>query len=98
MKNNYIPRMKQTYIDDVQKALTADYGYVNSLAVPNLVNNSNNFLPSSSVLAVTNNKAMESSIKDITKISGQKPLITRAKKAISNFKIREGNAIGLMVT
>ncbi len=95
MKTNYIPRMKQTYIDDVQKALTTDYGYVNLLAVPNIEKISINMGLGE---AVTNNKAMESSIKDITKISGQKPIITRAKKAISNFKIREGNAIGLMVT
>ncbi|PZC40998.1 MAG: large subunit ribosomal protein L5 [Chloroflexi bacterium] len=87
--------MKKVYFEEAQKLLIDDFGYVNDLAVPKIQKISINMGLGE---AVTNNKAMESSIIDITKISGQKPMITRAKKAISNFKIRQGNAIGLMVT
>jgi large subunit ribosomal protein L5 len=95
LTNNFIPRMKKVYFEEAQKLLIDDFGYVNDLAVPKIQKISINMGLGE---AVTNNKAMESSIIDITKISGQKPMITRAKKAISNFKIRQGNAIGLMVT
>ena len=48
--------------------------------------------------ALTNPKAMESATRDLTTISGQKPIVTRAKKSIAGFKLREGNPIGLCVT
>ena len=48
--------------------------------------------------ALTNGRAMEAAVQDLTTISGQKPVITRAKKSIANFKLREGNQIGTSVT
>jgi len=48
--------------------------------------------------ALTNPKAMESATKDLTTIAGQKPIVTRARKSIANFKLREGSPIGLTVT
>ena len=48
--------------------------------------------------AVTNSKALESAVADMTKIAGQKPVITKAKKSIANFKVRQGMALGAKVT
>ena len=95
MNQEYIPIMKKTYLDTAHKQLMSEFNYSNELAVPNLDKIAVNMGLGE---AVSNNKALESSINDITKIAGQKPVVTRAKQAISNFKIRQGNAIGLMVT
>ena len=95
MSKEHIPIMKKSYTDTVHKQLMSEFSYSNAFAVPNLDKIAVNMGLGE---AVSNNKALESSINDITKIAGQKPVVTRAKQAISNFKIRQGNAIGLMVT
>jgi len=95
LNQEYIPIMKKTYLDTAHKQLMSEFNYSNELAVPNLDKIAVNMGLGE---AVSNNKALESSINDITKIAGQKPVVTRAKQAISNFKIRENDPVGIKVT
>ncbi|MEB3224183.1 MAG: 50S ribosomal protein L5 [Synechococcus sp.] len=88
-------RLKTLYQDTIVPKLTEQFGYTNVHEVPKLVKISvNRGLGEAS----TNAKAMESSIKELATITGQRPVITRAKKAIAGFKIREGMPVGVMVT
>jgi large subunit ribosomal protein L5 len=88
-------RLKTLYKDNIVPKLTEQFGYTNIHEVPKLVKISvNRGLGEAS----SNAKAMESSIKEISTITGQRPVITRAKKAIAGFKIREGMPVGVMVT
>jgi large subunit ribosomal protein L5 len=72
-----------------------EFGYRNAMEVPRLEKVVINIGMGE---ALTDPKAMDSAASDIAAVTGQKPVITRAKRSIANFKIREGNAIGLMVT
>ncbi len=90
-----IPRLKETYRQDVVPALMKEFGYRNAMEVPRLEKVVINIGMGE---ALQNPKAMDSAASDIAAITGQKPVITRARRSIANFKIREGNAIGLMVT
>jgi large subunit ribosomal protein L5 len=72
-----------------------EFGYRNAMEVPRLEKVVINIGMGE---ALQNPKAMDSAAGDIAAITGQKPVITRARRSIANFKIREGNAIGLMVT
>ncbi|ACA99055.1 MULTISPECIES: 50S ribosomal protein L5 [Cyanophyceae] len=88
-------RLKTLYQDSIVPKLTEQFGYSNVHEVPKLVKISvNRGLGEAS----SNAKAMESSIKELSTITGQRPVITRAKKAIAGFKIREGMPVGVMVT
>lgn len=88
-------RLKTLYKDNIVPKLTEQFGYTNIHEVPKLVKISvNRGLGEAS----SNAKAMESSIKELSTITGQRPVITRAKKAIAGFKIREGMPVGVMVT
>ena len=71
------------------------FGYTNTLQVPKVIKITVNRGLGE---AATNAKALESSIAEIAKITGQKPVVTRAKKAIAGFKIRAGMPVGVMVT
>ncbi|MEX0802596.1 MAG: 50S ribosomal protein L5 [Candidatus Binatia bacterium] len=88
-------RLKQKYDEQVVPAMTAEFGYKNSLQVPKLEKVTINVGLGE---ATQNIKALDSTVAEITAITGQKPVITRAKKAIANFKLREGVPIGCMVT
>jgi large subunit ribosomal protein L5 len=90
-----IPRLKEMYRQDVVPALMKEFGYRNAMEVPRLEKVVINIGMGE---ALTDPKAMDSAASDIAAVTGQKPVITRAKRSIANFKIREGNAIGLMVT
>jgi large subunit ribosomal protein L5 len=90
-----IPRLKETYRQDVVPSLMKEFGYRNAMEVPRLEKVVINIGMGE---ALQNPKAMDSAASDIAAITGQKPVITRARRSIANFKIREGNAIGLMVT
>ena len=72
-----------------------EFGYKNVVQVPKLKKVALNIGLGE---ALTNPRAMESAAKDLSTISGQKPIITRAKKSIAGFKLREGNPIGMCVT
>jgi large subunit ribosomal protein L5 len=88
-------RLKQKYDDQVVPAMKSEFGYKNSMQVPKLEKITINVGLGE---ATQNIKALDSTVAEITAIAGQKPVITRAKKAIANFKLREGVPIGCMVT
>lgn len=88
-------RLKQKYAEQVVSAMKSEFGYKNSMQVPKLEKITINVGLGE---ATQNIKALDSTVAEITAIAGQKPVITRAKKAIANFKLREGVPIGCMVT
>lgn len=88
-------RLKQKYSEEVVPAMQAEFGYKNSMQVPKLEKITVNVGLGE---ATQNSKALDSAVAEIAAITGQKPVITRAKKAIANFKLREGVPIGCMVT
>ena len=90
-----MPRMKQRYHDEVVAALTGEFGYSNPMQVPGLKKITLNIGLGE---ALTEAHAIESAARDLTAITGQRPVVTRAKRAISNFKLREGNPIGVALT
>ena len=88
-------RLKEKYRNDVIPALMKQFEYKNINQVPKL----QKIVISMGVGAATQNKALlDNAVKDLTQISGRKPLVTKATKSISNFKLREGAAIGCKVT
>ena len=88
-------RLRQHYREKVVPELTKKFGYKSPMQVPRLTKITLNMGVSE---AVADKKVMEHAVADLTKIAGQKPVVTKAKKAIAGFKIREGQAIGTMVT
>lgn len=88
-------RLKETYRQEVVPALMKEFGYSNIMEVPRLKKIVVNIGLGE---ALQNPKALDSAASDIAAIAGQKPIITRAKRSIANFKIRQGNRIGVMVT
>ena len=87
--------LKTRYQDDIVPKLTEQFNFTNVHEVPKVVKIVvNRGLGEAS----QNAKALESSIQELTVITGQKPVVTRAKKAIASFKIREGMPVGVMVT
>jgi large subunit ribosomal protein L5 len=88
-------RLKQKYDQQVVPAMKSEFGYKNSMQVPKLEKITINVGLGE---ATQNIKALDSTVVEITAIAGQRPVITRAKKAIANFKLREGVPIGCMVT
>ncbi|PSB01168.1 50S ribosomal protein L5 [Merismopedia glauca] len=88
-------KLKETYQETIIPKLMQQFGYTNIHQVPKVVKVTiNRGLGEAS----QNAKALESSVAEIAKITGQKPVVTRAKKAIAGFKIREGMPVGVMVT
>ena len=95
-KNNiFLPNMKKTYLEDVVPSLLSRFSYSNYLEVPKLVAISLNMGIGD---AKTNSKSLDSAVEELTAISGQKPIITKSKSDISNFKIRKGFPVGCKVT
>jgi len=88
-------RLQEHYRTKVAPELTEKFGYKSPMQVPRITKITLNMGVSE---AVADKKVMENAVGDLTKISGQKPVVTKAKKAIAGFKIREGQAIGTMVT
>jgi large subunit ribosomal protein L5 len=88
-------RLQQLYREKVVPELTAKFGYKSPMEVPRLTKITLNMGVSE---AVADKKVMDHAVGDLTKISGQKPVVTKARKAIAGFKIREQQAIGCMVT
>ncbi len=87
--------LKERYQQDIVPKLTEQFSFSNVHEVPKVVKITiNRGLGEAS----QNAKALESSIRELTVITGQKPVVTRAKKAIASFKIREGMPVGVMVT
>jgi large subunit ribosomal protein L5 len=90
-----MPRLKERYQNDVLPALSREFDYPNIMQVPRVEKVVLNIGLGE---ALTNARALDSASADVMQITGQKPIITRAKKSISNFKVRQGNAIGIKVT
>jgi large subunit ribosomal protein L5 len=88
-------RLREKYKTEVIPALMRDQGYTNVLQVPKL---EKIVLNMGLGEAVQNPKIIDVAVEEMTAIAGQKPVVTRAKKAISNFKLREKIPIGVMVT
>ena len=88
-------RMQEIYRDQVAPALMAKFGYKSRMEVPRLTKITLNMGIGE---AVSDKKVIEAAVADMTKIAGQKPVVTKARKAIAGFKIREGYPIGCMVT
>jgi len=90
-----LARLKEMYLKEIVPAMTKKFGYKNVMEVPKIEKIVINMGVGE---AKDNAKLLESAAKDLEIISGQKPVITKAKKSIANFKIREGMSIGCKVT
>ena len=88
-------KIKNQYQEDVIPALKEKFGYKNAFEIPKLVKITVNMGVGE---AVQNVKMLDAAVKELTKIAGQKPVITRAKKSIATYKLRAGMPIGTMVT
>ena len=88
-------RLQAHYREKIGPELTAKFGYKSVMEVPRLTKITLNMGLSE---AVADKKIIEHAVGDMTKIAGQKPVVTKARKAIAGFKIREGYPIGCMVT
>ena len=88
-------RLQQQYREKIAAELTEKFGYKSTMEVPRITKITLNMGVSE---AVADKKVMDHAVADLTKIAGQKPVVTKAKKAIAGFKIREQQAIGCMVT
>lgn len=89
------PRMRDLYREEIVPTMMREFGFTNPMQVPRIQKIVVNIGLGE---ALTNGRAMESATGDLTAITGQKPIITRARKSIAGFKIREGNPIGTCVT
>jgi len=88
-------RFQQLYREQVVPSLMTQFGYKSVMQVPRITKITLNMGVSE---AVADKKVLDHAVGDLTKIAGQKPVITKAKKAIAGFKIRQGYPIGTMVT
>lgn len=88
-------RLKDLYNDEIKAQMTEKFGYKNVMQVPKIEKIVINMGVGE---AKENSKVLESAVKDLTAIAGQKPVITKAKKSVANFKLREGMPIGCKVT
>ena len=88
-------RLQEHYLQKVVPQLTEKFGYKSPMQVPRITKITLNMGVSE---AVADKKVMENAVGDLTKIAGQKPVVTKSRKAIANFKIRDNVPIGCMVT
>mgnify|MGYP001335269235 CR=1 FL=1 len=88
-------RLRERYREDVIPALTREFGYKNVYQVPKLEKIVVNVGLGE---AISNGRALDAAVNDLATITGQKPVVTRAKKSIAAFKLRAGMPIGAMVT
>lgn len=93
--DNYAPRLKTRYREEIKKKLVDEFGYTNPMQVPGLTKIVVNMGVGA---AARDSKLINGALQDLTLITGQKPQIRRARKSIANFKLREGMPIGARVT
>jgi large subunit ribosomal protein L5 len=93
--SDYQPRLRKKYTDEVVPQLMKDFGFGNVMQVPKLDRIVVNMGLGE---AVQNAKIIESATQELAAITGRKPVVTKAKKSIATFKLREGMPIGVMVT
>jgi large subunit ribosomal protein L5 len=89
------PRLKELYDREIAAQLMKDFGYANVMQVPRIKKVSLNMGLGE---AIQNPKAIESAVEELTTITGQKAVVTKARKSIATFKLRQGMNIGAMVT
>jgi len=89
------PRLKELYQSEVRKKLQDEFQITNPMAVPKV---EKVVLNMGMGEAIANAKILDTAVEELTTITGQKPVITKAKKSIASFKLREGQSIGTMVT
>ena len=94
-ETNTVPRMKTRYRQEILPALREEFGYANVMMVPGLTKIVVNMGVGE---AARDSKLIEGAVKDLTAITGQKPQVTKARKSIAQFKLREGMPIGAHVT
>ena len=94
-KNIILPNMKKSYFESVIPNLVSRFKYSNNMEVPKLMAISLNMGIGD---AKTNSKSLDSAVEQLAAISGQKPIVTKSKSDISNFKIRKGFPVGCKVT
>ena len=95
MADKYTPRLKSKYDADIAKAMTEKFGYKNALEVPKIEKITLNMGVGE---ASQDKKKVQTAAAEMELIAGQKPVITKAKKSIAQFKLREGMPIGCKVT
>ena len=95
MADSYTPRMRSKYDAEIVKAMTEKFGYKNVMEIPRI---SKIVLNMGVGEATQDKKKVESAAQEMELIAGQKPVITKAKKSIAQFKLREGMPIGVKVT
>lgn len=95
MKAVNVATLKDKYIEEVIPAMMKEFGYKNKMQVPKL---EKVVLNVGMGEAISNAKTLDAAVKELTQITGQKPVVTKAKKSIAGFKLREGMAIGCKVT
>jgi len=88
-------RLKEYYTREVVPALTKEFGYQNPMEVPRMVKIVINMGLGD---AIQNVKVIDSAVEDLSRIAGQKPIVTKARKSIATFKLRQGMSIGCCVT
>jgi len=94
-KITVVPRLKTKYVEEIKPALQKRFAYRNVMMIPHLEKVVINIGLGE---AIQNAKAMDAAVSDLTRIAGQKPVITKAKKSIASFKLRAGMSIGCKVT
>jgi large subunit ribosomal protein L5 len=90
-----VSELKQRYTAEVIPALKSEFGYTNAMQVPRLEKIVVNIGLGE---ALTNSKAVDAAVGDLALITGQRAIVTKAKKSIATFKVREGNPVGAKVT
>ncbi|MGB3722091.1 MAG: 50S ribosomal protein L5 [Pacificimonas sp.] len=94
-EDKYVPRLQKKYLETVRPALKEQFGFKNDMQIPKIEKIVINMGVGK---AVDDKKHLMNAVQEMTQISGQKPVITKAKKSIATFKLREGNPIGCKVT
>ena len=89
------PRLKRKYTQEVQSALAKEFSYSSSMAVPKLAMIRLNIGLGE---AIQNSRLMDAAVTELARIAGQRPVVTRARKSVATFKLRQGMAIGCAVT
>ncbi|HUW78075.1 MAG TPA: 50S ribosomal protein L5 [Candidatus Nanopelagicaceae bacterium] len=95
MTTSTLPRLKQRYRAEIQESLRTQFSYANAMQIPGLVKVVVNMGVGD---AARDSKLIEGAIRDLAAITGQKPQVTKARKSIAQFKLREGQPIGAHVT
>lgn len=95
MSETTAPRLKGRYREEIRDALQTEFGYTNVMLIPGLTKVVVNMGVGE---AAKDSKRIEGAVRDLTAITGQKPVVTRARKSIAQFKLREGMPIGAHVT